>query len=239
MPPVAGFPNVDTRGRRLFSPDNPLLGFESPRRYAEQFTADQKGLSVTPFSLLEFSAVPGSSAPSGWTIQDSDVRQSFPIGAGDFWAGAVSGKFSLVAGTGTLVVTEWSYEMGKIRAASAAARAAIAASAVVAGTALTSVLQSVKSYDGIAYASTFVTGSATGKQVEIQVGLDTGTPPGLNAPLTVCCLGSTAALAKAGAGIILLPGGNYVWRNGPCYLAELADVFAVSANTYFQTVYSS
>lgn len=110
-----------------------------------------------------------------------------------------------------------SHEDAEIMAPSAEA-GATAVPPVVPATVTTTVGFNGKNYNGVAYDPQIVPG--TGPRV-VQIGLDTGTPPGPNEVGTVFCLASTAALAQAGSGIIMLPGGDFTWPGGLAQLCEI------------------
>jgi hypothetical protein len=119
---IPGYPSADLRSPDYSNPIRPFTGFEGPRRYQEAFNGSATvRLDVEPGGLLEFDGF-----PQGWTIQDGNSRIAYPIGAGDFWACPSSKLVTLTPGASptTIKVTEWPYEMGKIRAMARAGKAA-------------------------------------------------------------------------------------------------------------------
>lgn len=108
---------------------------------------------------------------------------------------------------------------------------AASASAPVAALSLEIVM---KGYDGGSYDPRALPN--TGRPVILQAGLDTTTPPGTNNAADVFCVASSAALAIAGAGMLLTPGGNDVWPGGAAFVCEIANLGAAT-NERFTVVY--
>lgn len=101
----------------------------------------------------------------------------------------------------------------------------------------TSALITMIGYNGDNYDSVAVPG--TGPRT-VQIDLATDTPPGRNAPASVFVLSSLPSpppQVVAPSGIIMLPGGTYLWPGGPAYITEVADIAGV--NAYATVAYTS